>query len=265
MARRAPVVLRHARASRDRHDGDGRRRDDLRGARSSRVGLGWDPDGRLLVVSMIDRRLLRLDGGATPRGRGPVRHRALALQRHGGERERPRVHRELRFRLHRARRAAEHEPRTGGARRDRDRSRRRSRLPERHGHHARRSHVDRRRVVRLPAHRVRHRCPTARCRTAACGHSSTAPPPTASASTPRARSGSPARCRTASCASPRAARCSTRWRSGDRNAYACMLGGDDRRTLFVCTAESSNPAKTVPKMAGRIEKTRVDVPGAGLP
>ncbi|HEY3832623.1 MAG TPA: SMP-30/gluconolactonase/LRE family protein [Acidimicrobiia bacterium] len=52
---------------------------------------------------------------------------------------------------------------------------------------------------------------------------------------------------------------------GDRNAYACMLGGDDRRTLFVCTAESSNPAKTLPKMTGRIENTRVDVPGAGLP
>jgi sugar lactone lactonase YvrE len=52
---------------------------------------------------------------------------------------------------------------------------------------------------------------------------------------------------------------------GDRNAYACMLGGDDRRTLFVCTAESSNPAKTLAKMTGRIEKTRVDVPGAGLP
>ena len=28
---------------------------------SSPSGLGWLPDGRLLVVSMIDRRLLRLD------------------------------------------------------------------------------------------------------------------------------------------------------------------------------------------------------------
>lgn len=27
-------------------------------------GLGWLPDGRLLVVSMVDRRLLRLEGGA---------------------------------------------------------------------------------------------------------------------------------------------------------------------------------------------------------
>lgn len=53
--------------------------------------------------------------------------------------------------------------------------------------------------------------------------------------------------------------------TGKRNAYACMLGGDDRRTLFICTAESSNPAKTLPKMSGRIEKARVEVPGAGLP
>jgi sugar lactone lactonase YvrE len=52
---------------------------------------------------------------------------------------------------------------------------------------------------------------------------------------------------------------------GERNAYACMLGGADRRTLFICTAESSNPNKTLPKMTGRIEKTTVDVPGVGLP
>ncbi|MDP7545827.1 MAG: SMP-30/gluconolactonase/LRE family protein, partial [Alphaproteobacteria bacterium] len=26
-------------------------------------GLGWTPDGRLLVVSMLDRKLLRLDPG----------------------------------------------------------------------------------------------------------------------------------------------------------------------------------------------------------
>src|SRR4051794_8167185 len=32
---------------------------DVAGAPS---GLGWDPDGRLLIVSMDDRRLLRFDG-----------------------------------------------------------------------------------------------------------------------------------------------------------------------------------------------------------
>jgi sugar lactone lactonase YvrE len=47
-------------------------------------------------------------------------------------------------------------------------------------------------------------------------------------------------------------------------AYACMLGGADRRTLFICTAPDSDPAKTK-KREGRIVTVRVDVPGAGLP
>jgi sugar lactone lactonase YvrE len=51
----------------------------------------------------------------------------------------------------------------------------------------------------------------------------------------------------------------------DRNgAYACMLGGADRTTLFVCTADASNPAETR-VMRGAIEVCPVEVPGAGLP
>jgi sugar lactone lactonase YvrE len=49
-----------------------------------------------------------------------------------------------------------------------------------------------------------------------------------------------------------------------RGAYACMLGGADRRTLFICTADASDPAQTG-AMRGAIETIRVDVPGAGLP
>jgi len=49
-----------------------------------------------------------------------------------------------------------------------------------------------------------------------------------------------------------------------RGAYACMLGGSDRTTLFVCTADASNPAETGP-MRGAIEVCEVGVPGAGLP
>jgi sugar lactone lactonase YvrE len=49
-----------------------------------------------------------------------------------------------------------------------------------------------------------------------------------------------------------------------RRAYACMLGGDDRRTLFVCTNVGSGPT-VGEKREGRIEFLRVDVPGAGLP
>jgi sugar lactone lactonase YvrE len=51
---------------------------------------------------------------------------------------------------------------------------------------------------------------------------------------------------------------------GSRAAYACMLGGADRRTLFVVTNSSSGPA-IADKRDGRIETMRVDVPGTGLP
>ena len=47
-------------------------------------------------------------------------------------------------------------------------------------------------------------------------------------------------------------------------AFACMLGGADRRTLFICTAPDSDPAATTSR-GGRIVTVRVDVPGAGLP
>lgn len=52
--------------------------------------------------------------------------------------------------------------------------------------------------------------------------------------------------------------------TGERGSYACMLGGDDRRTLFICTNTGSGPAMSL-KKAGRIEIARVEVPGAGLP
>lgn len=52
--------------------------------------------------------------------------------------------------------------------------------------------------------------------------------------------------------------------TGDRGAYAVALGGPDRRTLMICTNiyrnkdHAGNPT-------GRIETTRVTVPGAGWP
>ena len=52
--------------------------------------------------------------------------------------------------------------------------------------------------------------------------------------------------------------------TGQRGAYACMLGGPDRRTLFVLTNTGSGPAMAE-KTDGRVEMYRVDVPGAGLP
>jgi sugar lactone lactonase YvrE len=50
----------------------------------------------------------------------------------------------------------------------------------------------------------------------------------------------------------------------DRAAIACMLGGPERRTLFVCTAKALDPAETGAR-EGRIEAVEVDVPGAGWP
>jgi sugar lactone lactonase YvrE len=51
----------------------------------------------------------------------------------------------------------------------------------------------------------------------------------------------------------------------DRNAYACMLGGPDRRDLYICTARHYLPERTRALRSGRIEVVRVSVPGAGLP
>ena len=51
----------------------------------------------------------------------------------------------------------------------------------------------------------------------------------------------------------------------DRRAVACMLGGPARRTLFVCTAPTTNPEKAVALRTSRIEMVDVAVPGAGWP
>lgn len=48
-------------------------------------------------------------------------------------------------------------------------------------------------------------------------------------------------------------------------AIACMLGGEDRRTLFILTAGTLIPAEAAERRDGRIEIVRVEVPGTGLP
>ena len=50
----------------------------------------------------------------------------------------------------------------------------------------------------------------------------------------------------------------------ETQAFACMLGGPDRKTLFVCTADNT-PRDPMEGPSGRIEMVQVDVPGAGLP
>jgi sugar lactone lactonase YvrE len=52
--------------------------------------------------------------------------------------------------------------------------------------------------------------------------------------------------------------------TGDHQSYACMLGGDDGRTLFICTAPGLGRKSAALEM-GRIETTTVKVPHAGRP
>jgi sugar lactone lactonase YvrE len=54
------------------------------------------------------------------------------------------------------------------------------------------------------------------------------------------------------------------WVPTNRPAFACALGGGDGRSLFICTAESSNPDRTLELCSGRIEAIRVDEPASGM-
>jgi sugar lactone lactonase YvrE len=49
------------------------------------------------------------------------------------------------------------------------------------------------------------------------------------------------------------------------NAYACMLGGVDRKTLFILCADTHERPKTSEIRSGKIFTVRVQVSGAGLP
>jgi sugar lactone lactonase YvrE len=60
-------------------------------------------------------------------------------------------------------------------------------------------------------------------------------------------------------------RVSQRVACGERLAIACMLGGADRRTLFVLTSTAIEPDACRRSRGARVERVRVDVPGAGLP
>ncbi|MSP04642.1 MAG: gluconolaconase [Acetobacteraceae bacterium] len=49
-----------------------------------------------------------------------------------------------------------------------------------------------------------------------------------------------------------------------RHVYACMLGGAERRTLLMCTS-ATRGLESATARTGRIEFTHVDIPGAGWP
>lgn len=51
----------------------------------------------------------------------------------------------------------------------------------------------------------------------------------------------------------------------DQGAFACMLGGADGRTLYILTAGSSDPDVCRQQRSGRVEVCRAPYPHAGLP
>jgi sugar lactone lactonase YvrE len=54
----------------------------------------------------------------------------------------------------------------------------------------------------------------------------------------------------------------------DRGGFACMLGGPDRRTLFILTAEwggAEHVEVAVARRTGRIYMCDAGTPGAGWP
>lgn len=53
--------------------------------------------------------------------------------------------------------------------------------------------------------------------------------------------------------------------TGERGAYACMLGGADRKTLYVATGSVFEFGKAHPKLPGGLEAVKVSIPGAGFP
>ncbi len=69
-------------------------------------GLGWLPDGRLLVVSMTDRKLLRLDPGAGRRDLGGLTEQCGGAAGARGDAAHPCVHAGLRLHTARSRAGA---------------------------------------------------------------------------------------------------------------------------------------------------------------
>lgn len=52
---------------------------------------------------------------------------------------------------------------------------------------------------------------------------------------------------------------------GERIAIACALGGPERRTLFLLSSTDAYPQRLIGTRLSRLDATTVDIPGAGLP
>ncbi|MBT4087139.1 MAG: hypothetical protein HN580_11210 [Deltaproteobacteria bacterium] len=51
----------------------------------------------------------------------------------------------------------------------------------------------------------------------------------------------------------------------DRGCFACMLGGPERKTLFLMTADDFQRETVLEACSAKIEIVEVQIPGAGLP
>jgi len=51
----------------------------------------------------------------------------------------------------------------------------------------------------------------------------------------------------------------------DSNAYAVMLGGPERKHLFICASDSHDPAEIHRSPSASFRVVEVDIPGAGIP
>jgi len=52
---------------------------------------------------------------------------------------------------------------------------------------------------------------------------------------------------------------------GERTAIACTLGGPERRTLFLLSSTDAYPQRLIGTKLSRVDAMTVDIPGAGLP
>lgn len=52
---------------------------------------------------------------------------------------------------------------------------------------------------------------------------------------------------------------------GERTPIACMLGGPQRRTLFLLSSTDAYPQRLIGTKLSRLDAVTVDIPGAGLP
>ena len=226
-------------------------------------GLGWLPDGSMLVVSMVDRKVLRFEDGALVGARRSLDARARELQRHGRRPPRPRLRRQLRLRHVRRRAVAQDEP----PRASNPTVGRGSRPTISASPTARSITPDNETLIvgestaaRLTAFDIGTDGKLTNRRVWASLRDIGATPDGICLDADGA----------VWVACPATDRCVRVAEGGKlldevatgRGTFACVLGGPDGRTLFICTADAHEPDLARPRRAGASKRSRSDTPGA---